>query len=69
MSPEYLQGLITTYSQQIIGVLTNPETYIQLSIILTGYAAAYFIANRMRRHFSFLGETPDPTSATPNSLI
>ncbi|SIS94193.1 mechanosensitive ion channel family protein [Neptunomonas antarctica] len=69
MSPKYLQDLITDYSQQIIGVLTKPETYIQLGIILTVYAAAYFIANRFRRYFSVLGETPDPINALPHRVL
>lgn len=63
MSSEYLQSLITGYSQQILNVLAKPETYIQLGMILTVYAVAFVIANRLHRYVSFLSQTPDPVSA------
>lgn len=69
MSPEYLQSLFTTYSQQILNILAKSETYIQLGIILTVYAAAYVIDNRLRRYISFFGKTPDPVSALPHRTL
>uniref|UniRef100_UPI00356AFB56 hypothetical protein n=1 Tax=Neptunomonas sp. TaxID=1971898 RepID=UPI00356AFB56 len=65
MSPEQLQSLITSYGQQALNVLNKQETYIQLGMILTVYAVAYIINNRLRRYFAFLGKAPDPASAPP----
>lgn len=69
MSPEQLQSLVTSYGQQILSVLDKQETYIQLGMILTVYAVAYIINNRLRRYFSFLGKAPDSASAPPHRIL
>lgn len=69
MSPEQLQSLITSYGQQALNVLNKQETYIQLGMILTVYAVAYIINNRLRRYFAFLGKAPDPASAPPHRTL
>ena len=59
MDAQQFSQLIDGFGARIIAALSQPETYIQLGIILAIYAAAFFLATRIRLWVPVLGAKPD----------
>ncbi|NVK24234.1 MAG: mechanosensitive ion channel [Gammaproteobacteria bacterium] len=56
------QNVFYDYSAQTFELLSSPMTYIQMSLIIAIYIAAYFISYQVKKKFSWVQQTPEINS-------
>lgn len=65
MTLEKIQLTLEHYAAQVTQALLQPETYTQLSIVITVYVVAFLLAQRMRHYLPMLGPSADVATLSP----
>jgi small-conductance mechanosensitive channel len=65
MGTDKINQMVEQFGDKATTALSQPETYTQLGIVLAIYAAAFILANRIRRYVPILGAQPETEGLHP----